>query len=118
MGHDVIVVEPDGTNRQATEKLLEPIGIKCKFLIGPDELDSCQFGSNIVLMRCCVESRAAARRLRARSVHVPIIALKTSEDEASDEEIYEAGFDAIIPEPCTPFRFQQIILTFLRQEKK
>jgi CheY-like chemotaxis protein len=118
MSYDVIVVESDAANREVIEKLLEPIGVKCKFVSGPDELESLRFGSNLLLMGCYQESRAVVRRLRAKSVHIPIIALRKPDDDAMDEEIYEAGFDAVIREPYTPFRFQQIILTFLRQEKK
>lgn len=117
MSYDIIVVEPDRINQRTTEELLEPIGVTCKFISGPDELESCRLGSNIILMNCCMENCAATRKLRANSIHVPIIALRKYEEETSDEELYEAGFDAIISEPYSPFRFQQIVWNFLRLEK-
>jgi CheY-like chemotaxis protein len=115
---DILVIEPNAAGQETVRELLEPIGVTCRFVAGPDKIVSERIAEGLILMGGDEECMALARRLRSLSVHVPLVVLTTYKNETTDEEFYGCGFDAVIREPYSAFRFQQIIWNFLRIEKE
>ncbi len=118
----ILVVEDNKINQMVTKKILEKNNFKCDIaedgLLALDMLDTKEY--DVILMDInmpIINGFETTRRLRAKGIKTPVIALTAFDKDEITEESISSGINDIIIKPFEPVKMFQIINSQITKSK-
>jgi CheY-like chemotaxis protein len=120
-GISILVVEDNSFNIMVAQSLLERGGATVDVATnGEEALNKLQPGKyHLVLMDLnmpVMDGFEATRRLRARGITLPVIALTASLPAEVEKDVQSAGLTDIVVKPFNPDELFRVILKYVKQE--
>lgn len=118
----ILVVEDNKINQMVTKKILEKNNFKCDIaedgLLAIEMLDRKEY--DVILMDInmpIINGFETTRRLRAKGIKTPVIALTAFDKDEITEESISSGINDIIIKPFEPVKMFQIINSQISKSK-
>jgi len=118
----ILVVEDNKINQMVTKKILEKNNFKCDIaedgLLALEMLDKKEY--DVILMDInmpIINGFETTRRLRAKGIKTPVIALTAFDKDEITEESISSGINDIIIKPFEPVKMFQIINSQITKSK-
>jgi len=118
----ILVVEDNKINQMVTKKILEKNNFKCDVvedgLLALDMLDKKSYDAILMDINMpIINGFETTRRLRAKGITTPVIALTAFDKEEITEESISSGINDIIIKPFEPVKMFQIIHSQIHKSK-
>ena len=120
-GKRILLVEDNEVNRKVAQRMLNKWQLEVEIAVNGIEAvqKATTAAYDLILMDCQMpemDGYEATRRLRARGVRVPIIALTANAIEGDRQRCLECGMDDYLAKPIKPDELQRILTRWLQTQ--